>query len=390
MRTLIPCRGWLSSAAKKLLPRRSAPKTRREARAAPALSSGMAEVNFRPSQPPDEMDGLVEQMLREHRYALLLRPQIAESLNERQYRAALEVMNDQMALVPEGSVIVEGWRGDIEAEDLHRRLVRVEAVYLDRYAVTNAQYKQFVDAGGYDDMALWDEQIWPGVLELVDRTGEPGPRFWENGAYPPGKADHPVVGVGWYEAAAYCRWVGKRLPSDREWVKAASWPVPGGGDRPMQRRFPWGDSADRNRANVWSAGVGDTVSVSAMPEGVSVGQAYQMVGNVWEWTVDSFAAWHVATGRLELPQSLKSIRGGAYDTYFHNHANSQFQSGENPLARKHNIGFRCAVSAAELAFAWGELDGSAETPIAQSGDVGRPGQAGDLPELAAAAVASET
>ena len=120
----------------------------------------------------------------------------------------------------------KSWRDDQVAEDRntsHDQLVRVEGVYLDRYPVTNHQYQKFVDDGGYEQMSIWDRNIWPAVLDFVDRTGHSGPRFWSDGRYPDGLKDHPVVGVSWYEAVAYSRWVGKRLPSDPEWVKAGSW-----------------------------------------------------------------------------------------------------------------------------------------------------------------------
>jgi iron(II)-dependent oxidoreductase len=232
------------------------------------------------------------------------------------------------------------------------RVVRVEGIYLDRFAVSNSDFEKFVRAGGYEDMALWDEDVWPAVLGFVDRSGEPGPRFWENGVPPAGKEHHPVVGVCWFEAAAYARWAGKRLPSDPEWVKAGSWPIPTGESRPAQRKFPWGDSPDCSRANLWGSGVGDTAPVDAFPQGASVGQVYQLVGNVWEWTGNHFAAWNSSAAHLELPKAMKSIRGGAFDTYFSNHATCQFQSGEVPLARKHNIGFRCAVAVRDICSTW--------------------------------------
>jgi iron(II)-dependent oxidoreductase len=351
MQTLTQCRGWLTSAVQRVFPKVRGPAPRAEDRAAREPAPGF-RAPFRPSHPPDEMDGLVGQMLEQDRYTLLLRPQIAASLNERQFHAAHEALCDQMALVPEGVVVVEGWRGDETGEHLSSRSVRVEAIYLDRYAVSNRQYEQFVEAGGYEDMSFWDAEIWPGVLEFVDRTGEPGPRFWEHGRCGAAKANHPVVGVCWYEAMAYARWVGKRLPSDPEWVKAASWPIPVGDQRPAQRKFPWGDSPDGSLANLWSSGLGDTAPVDAFPGGASVGQVYQLVGNVWEWTANNFTAWNSSPARLELPKALKSLRGGAFDSYFNNHAACQFQSGEVPLARKHNIGFRCAVSVREVASTW--------------------------------------
>jgi iron(II)-dependent oxidoreductase len=350
MQALGPCRVWLSSTVLRLFSPTRRVSTNTSGRVV-RESLALTRPAFKPSDPPDEMDPLVSQMLAQNRYTLLLRRQIAESLNQRQFEAASEALFDQTALAPEGAVVVEGWRSD-EDQASATRLVRVEAFYLDRFAVTNAHYQRFVEAGGYEDMALWDEEIWPGVLEFVDQTGEPGPRFWRNGEPPANKLNHPVVGVCWYEAAAYARWAGKRLPSDAEWVRAASWPIPVSEGRPTQRKFPWGDAMDHDRANLWGTGLGDTVPVDAFPAGASVGQAYQLVGNVWEWTANNFTTWSAPPARLELPRALKSLRGGAFDTYFSNHAACQFQSGEAPLARKHNIGFRCVVSARELCTTW--------------------------------------
>jgi gamma-glutamyl hercynylcysteine S-oxide synthase len=352
MQALEQCRGWLSSAIERVFPAARAPQSLAGREERVSRESPRAQATFRPSNPPDEMDPLVVQMLGEGRAAILLHPEIADGLNERQFNAAYEALCDQMALVPEGVVSVEGWRADESAEDVSARVVRVEGFYLDRYAVTNSDFEKFVRAGGYEDMALWDEEVWPAVLGFVDRTGEPGPRFWENGAPSPGKAHHPVVGICWFEAAAYARWVGKRLPSDPEWVKAGSWPIPTGEARPAQRKFPWGDSPDCSRANLWGSSVGDTAPVDAFPQGASVGQVYQLIGNVWEWTANHFAAWNSSAAHLELPRALKSIRGGAFDTYFTNHATCQFQSGEVPLARKHNIGFRCAVAVRDVCAQW--------------------------------------
>ena len=166
--------------------------------------------------------------------------------------------------------------------------MHVAPLFLDRYAVTNRQYYEFVAAGGYRDMTLWDQQTWPAVLDLVDQTGKPGPAFWQHGRYLPGEDDLPVVGVSWYEAQACARWLGKRLPTDAEWVKAACWPVATDGTAMIQRRFPWGDSLDRSRANLWGSGPNRVVAVGEFPSGASVGGIYQMVGNVWEWNASDF------------------------------------------------------------------------------------------------------
>ena len=128
---------------------------------------------------PNDIDALVEQMLAQDRYALLLRPQIAGNLSESQFGQALRVLGECMALVPDGDVQLE--EGDSS------RIISVQRFFLDRYPVTNRQYYEFVAAGGYRQASLWDESILPGVLEFIDRTGNPGPKYWQNGCYPEGE-----------------------------------------------------------------------------------------------------------------------------------------------------------------------------------------------------------
>jgi iron(II)-dependent oxidoreductase len=302
---------------------------------------------------PQELGSLVEQMFSDGRFALLLRPQIIGDLTVSQLRRAQDRLAEEMALVPTGEVGLElsnfnDGPGSSE-DDIHEAVVRVDSLYIDRYPVTNEQFQAFVDAGGYEQSSIWHPEILPAVLDFVDKSGTPGPRDWNNGRYPPGKAKHPVTGVSWYEACAYARWVGKRLPTDAEWVKAASWPVAVGTSARRQRRYPWGQSMDHERANLWTASCGGTVSVEEFPDGVSVGGVYQLIGNVWEWTLGEFDAESDETPYGEPEQgTLKNIRGGAFDAYFENQATCQFASGEAPLSRKHNIGFRCALGTCDL------------------------------------------
>jgi iron(II)-dependent oxidoreductase len=89
--------------------------------------------------------------------------------------------------------------------------------------------------------------------------------------------------------------------------------------------------------------------VTKFEEGVSVGGVYQLIGNVWEWTHSNFGAWDEAARRLEIQGAMKSLRGGAFDTYFDSQATCQFQSGDSSIARKHNIGFRCCLGLCDLA-----------------------------------------
>jgi iron(II)-dependent oxidoreductase len=295
-----------------------------------------------------DVGSLVEGMLAQGRYALLLRRQLVSNLTPEQSQAAREALERGMSLVPEGNVTL-GTADEDDEEASHTVVWRVGGLFLDRYPVTNRQYRQFLAGGGYEQMAIWDPQIWPAMLEFVDATGCPGPRYWQNGRYATGEDEHPVVGLSWYEAAAYARWVGKRLPSEAEWVKAAAWPVPITDTRQSQRKFPWGNTMDRQRCNLWGSGPGRTVPVTDFSSGVSVGGAYQLIGNVWEWTTGNFGAGDCAGRDLTLPVPMKSIHGGAFDTYFEHQATCQFQSGESPLSRKHNIGFRCALGLCDIA-----------------------------------------
>jgi iron(II)-dependent oxidoreductase len=294
---------------------------------------------------------LVDEMLAQSRYALLLRPQLIGNLTVEQLALTRAALSDGMCVVPEGDVmlhhVAENCVSESEPSDHGGVPLRVDAYYLDRYPVTNSQFHYFVSKGGYEQMAIWDQEIWPAVLDFVDRTGHPGPRFWRNGCYLRGQDNYPVVGVSWYEASAYARWAGKRLATDAEWIKAGSWPVALAGHPLLQRRYPWGEAMDRGRANLWGSGSGKIVSVEEYPGGVSVGGVQQLIGNVWEWTTDPFALHETLTASGE-KTSFKSLRGGAFDTYLDTQATCHFQSGDKAMARKHNIGFRTAISLCDL------------------------------------------
>ncbi|OHB70406.1 MAG: hypothetical protein A2V70_16700 [Planctomycetes bacterium RBG_13_63_9] len=333
-------------------------RQRAEARRVVAASEqAIALVTCRQPVDPGDANGLVEQMLAQSRYCLLLRAQIVSNLTEAQFRRALQALQNATALVPDGEVVLgkiddaldDGKLDNEEIVATRGRIVQVERFFLDRYPVTNQEYYEFVAGGGYEQMPLWDKPIWPAVLDLVDRSGMPGPRGWRNGCFAAGEEKLPVVGVSWYEASAYARWVGKRLPSDAEWVKAGSWPVTLSATSRLQRKYPWGESMDRTRANLWDSGPERVVPVDQFAEGMSVGGVYQLIGNVWEWTSGSFRGGNHSIDELTLPTPMKNIRGGAFDTYFDNQATCQFASGENPLRRRHNIGFRCAVGVGDLA-----------------------------------------
>src|SRR5262245_30372476 len=169
--------------------------------------------------------------------------------------------------------------------------VEVPAFRIASTPVTNAQYQAFVDDGGYRRRDVWSRRGW----EWRRREGAEHPLFWVPGgdgrwyeqrfgvmsALEPW---HPVVHVNWYEADAWCRWAGRRLPTEAEWEMAATLDPASG----RKRRFPWGDEAPTpERANL-DYGAGGTIDVRALPDGDSPLGCRQMIGNVWEWVEDTF------------------------------------------------------------------------------------------------------
>ncbi|TWT29469.1 formylglycine-generating enzyme family protein [Blastopirellula retiformator] len=349
-------------------------RRRQQAEAAAVNVARPQRSKSRPEPEPTDTEALARLMLEQGRYSLLLRPQIAANLPPHLLEQARHAFDDMMTIVPEGDVLVGRAKPDDEhSQGYGGNLVRVEAVYLDRFQVTNEEYQEFVDAGGYEQMPLWDPEIWPAVLDFVDQSGLPGPRYWRNGRFIEGEERHPVVGVCWYEAAAYARWVGKRLPTDPEWIKAGAWPVPLPGAEPIQRRFPWGESMDQGRANLWGCGPEHVVPVDQYAPGASVAGCHQLIGNVWEWTSSRFGAWRAPGDQLVIDSAMRSLRGGAYDTYFDHQASCDYQSGDKAIARKHNIGFRCAVSYCDIlpdeeSFDGGEMEVELEAAAAAGGE----------------------
>ena len=125
---------------------------------------------------------------------------------------------------------------------------------MDRFEVTNRQFKAFVDAGGYRTRDYWKEPFvddgrpvpWEEAMaRFRDKTGRPGPSTWELGTYPQGQADYPVAGVSWYEAAAYAAFAGKSLPTAFQWRGAAGLRRLGGIFGDILRRSNFGAKGPR-------------------------------------------------------------------------------------------------------------------------------------------------
>jgi eukaryotic-like serine/threonine-protein kinase len=199
--------------------------------------------------------------------------------------------------VPAGDYRLVGW-----SRPTDRRVV-LDDYFIDKYEVTNQEFKEFINSGGYLKREYWTHPIlkdgqnvpWDEAMKMfVDRTGLPGPRAWSNQSVPEVKADHPVTDVSWYEAAAYAAFRGKQLPTVFQWEKAARNGLRGAAGVTF---MPWGvfypgDTLD-HRANFNGNG---TLPVTSAEFGMSPFGAYNMAGNVAEWTLNDSSEGFIATG----------------------------------------------------------------------------------------------
>lgn len=210
-----------------------------------------------------------------------------------------------------------------------------------RTPVTVAHFKRFVENGGYGDPRHWSEEGWKFRTEAAVAC----PRFWsleEQSEWGPYLTpSRPAVGVSWFEAEAYARWIGARLPTEAEWEKAArgvdGW------------SYPWGNEWEDDRAGHRDHGPRKTLPVGVFPRGESPYGALDMVGCVWQWCSDWYAPDAYATGDWRDPKgpeapplpARKVVRGGAWNTLRFS-LRCANRNCYPPTARFSNLGFRCA------------------------------------------------
>ena len=240
---------------------------------------------------------------------------------------------------PEGMVLIPAGKFQMgidsdAAMDNERpaHTVYIDAFYIDKHEVTNAQYKKFVDAN-----PQWRKDSIRDVYHNGDYLAS-----WNGNNYPKGKDDHPVVFISWHAAMAYAKWAGKRLPTEAEWEKAAR------GGR-IDQKYPWGNSIDVSNAN-YGGNVGDTTLVGkylANDYGV-----FGMAGNVKEWCLDKrdnnfyqiSPSHNPVSGEnvmdLTHTKGFRVLRGGSWSSparsslVFH-------RFGWAPSGAFSNYGFRC-------------------------------------------------
>jgi formylglycine-generating enzyme required for sulfatase activity len=193
---------------------------------------------------------------------------------------------------------------------------------LSKYLVTNGQFGRFVAAGGYSDRSLWHEAGWRWREE--NQTREPA--YWRDVKW--NGPTQPVVGVSWWEADAFCRWAGCRLPTEREWEAAAR--------GPQGWVYPWGDDWREGICNSCEADLGVTTPVGIFPRSAAVCGAQDMAGNVWEWCGDTFDA-----AQADSPEAGRVLRGGSWVVH-PRLCRSAFRLDVLPDVRDINFGFRAA------------------------------------------------
>ena len=249
---------------------------------------------------------------------------------------------DNMALIPT-SEFQMGSNDDESFSDEHpTQTVFLDAFYMDKYPVTNAQYMAFVNAN-----PQWSNPR--SVTKFISAIYNDGYYLshWNKNNYPEGKADHPVVYISWYAAMAYAQWVGKRLPTEAEWEKAARGGL-------TDQKYPWGNSIDTGKANC-DKNVGSTTPIGNYP--ANGYDLYDMVGNVWEWCLDEYGFYGSFPRRnlfseesiIKVTNNFKNIkrsrvlRGGSWITTIQDVGVAN-RYPNPPRFMNSEIGFRCVKS----------------------------------------------
>jgi iron(II)-dependent oxidoreductase len=228
-----------------------------------------------------------------------------------------------------------------------RHEVHLDGFEIDRLPVTNGDFARFVEAGGYRRREWWSEEGWAwreaeGVQRPLFWTADGEERWFDRVR----SLDRllPVMHVSWYEADAYARSIGKRLPTEAEWEKAAGWDEAAG----ELREYPWGEEPDDRHANLDQTAFGPA-RAGAYPRGASPYGALGMVGDAWEWTASDFEAYpgfrafpYKEYSAIFFGHDYKVLRGGSWATR-PRVAGTTFRNWDYPQRRQIFCGFRCAA-----------------------------------------------
>jgi len=219
--------------------------------------------------------------------------------------------------------------------------VTVRPFRLWRTPVTNAEFAVFIEAGGYEHDVFWKALLEEPELDgaqvrrdFVDQTGRPGPLTWRDGRPPAGKEQHPVSGVSWFEASAFCAFRKLRLPTEEEWEFAAR-----GAEG---RLYPWGNEFDASRCAHGGRPSPDTVPVESLSEGASPQGVLHLAGNVAEWVEDRFQPYPGAGAPGYSVGVLDRVVRGDFYKGTPESLRATVRTPHGPEKRFPGLGFRCA------------------------------------------------
>ena len=222
---------------------------------------------------------------------------------------------------------------------------------LDKAPVSNSDFLAFIHDGGYENFRWWFSEGW----EAVKREQWNAPLYWElhdgewmirdfSGLHPAAsRKDEPVSHVSFFEASAFAKWAGKRLPTEGEWEKAACYDA----QRKVKNAFPWGDAdPDSGKTNLFENGFWSVAPIGAFPEGASAGGCQQMIGDVWEWTTSDYVPYPGFKSEFDEYNdkwfvNQKVLRGGSFATP-QVHIRSTYRNFFHAHERWMLSGFRCA------------------------------------------------
>ena len=262
-------------------------------------------------------------------------------------------------LIPAGSFLMgAGAKGFAYDNEKGRHEVELPAFRIDRLPVSDADFVAFVEDGGYRREELWSEAGWAWKEEAgLEAPGNWTRRPDDNGALRwharfmnrllPIPLNKPVVHICYYEAEAYARYAGKRLPTEAEWEKAALWNP----EREVARRYPWGDELPTPAHANLDQLTFEPAERGAYPLGASAYGVHQMVGDVWEWTSSDFTAYpgfeaypYEEYSSIFFGSEYKVLRGGSWATR-PAVARGTFRNWDYPIRRQIFAGIRCAEDA---------------------------------------------
>jgi serine/threonine-protein kinase len=235
----------------------------------------------------------------------------------------------EMILIPAGEFVMGTNKTD--PENTHQKIgsvkplyldqqperkIKLDQYYIDKYEVTNREYKLFIDSTQYADF----------------------PTLWQDGTYPADIADHPVTNITWSEAMAFALWAGKTLPTEVQWEKAAR--------GPDGNIFPWGNEFIKGKANMGKGSIKTTMAVGSNPGDTSAYDVFDLAGNVMEWTQDWYQPYPGSQHKSQrFGKKFKVLRGNSFQKGGHYFLEAYqfafYRTEADPNDYFENVGFRC-------------------------------------------------